>query len=52
MKFYYHLGFELGLGSATRVIGMPITGQIGDHWGLQDATRFQAFLGAATFNLA
>jgi hypothetical protein len=33
-------------------IVMPITGRIGDEWGLQDAMRFQAAIGAATFGLA
>ena len=31
---------------------MPITGRIGDEFGLQDAMRFQAAIGAITFLLA
>jgi hypothetical protein len=31
---------------------MPITGRVADTFGLQDAMRFQALLGAATFLLA
>ena len=42
----------MGLGFAMSAIGMPITGRIGDTWGLQDAMRFQALIGAATFLLA
>jgi FSR family fosmidomycin resistance protein-like MFS transporter len=45
-------GLIMGLGFAMSAIGMPITGRIGDHWGLQDAMRFQAMIGAATFVLA
>ena len=45
-------GLIMGLGFAMSAIGMPITGRIGDEWGLQDAMRFQAVLGAATFVLA
>jgi FSR family fosmidomycin resistance protein-like MFS transporter len=45
-------GLIMGLGFAMSAIGMPITGRIGDEWGLQDAMRFQATIGAATFVLA
>jgi FSR family fosmidomycin resistance protein-like MFS transporter len=45
-------GLIMGLGFAMSAIGMPITGAIGDSWGLQDAMRFQAAIGAATFLLA
>jgi FSR family fosmidomycin resistance protein-like MFS transporter len=45
-------GLIMGLGFAMSAIGMPITGRIGDHWGLQDAMRFQAFIGLITFFLA
>ena len=45
-------GLIMGLGFAMSAIGMPITGRIGDVWGLQDAMRFQALIGAATFVLA
>ena len=45
-------GLIMGLGFAMSAIGMPITGRIGDIWGLQDAMRFQAFLGAMTLILA
>ena len=45
-------GLIMGLGFAMSAIGIPITGYIGDTWGLQDAMRFQAGIGAATFLLA
>lgn len=45
-------GLIMGLGFAMSAIGMPITGRIGDHWGLQDAMRFQALLGAITLIFA
>ncbi len=45
-------GLIMGLGFAMSAIGMPITGRIGDEWGLQDAMRFQAAIGAVTFLLA
>jgi hypothetical protein len=46
------LGLIMGLGFAMSAIGMPITSRIGDEWRLNDAMRFQALLGAATFGLA
>jgi hypothetical protein len=42
----------LGLGFAMSAVGIPITGWIGDLRGIQDAMRFQAIIGAATFALA
>ena len=45
-------GLIMGLGFAMSAIGMPITGRIGDEFGLQDAMRFQAGIGAVTFLLA
>ena len=41
-------GLIMGLGFAMSAIGMPITGWVGDNWGLQDAMRFQALIGIAT----
>ena len=45
-------GLIMGLGFAMSALGMPITGRVADEFGLQDAMRFQALLGAATFALA
>lgn len=45
-------GLIMGLGFAMSALGMPITGRVADHFGLQDAMRFQALIGAATFVLA
>ena len=45
-------GLIMGLGFAMSALGMPITGRIGDEWGLRDAMRFQAAIGAVTFLLA
>ena len=45
-------GLIMGLGFAMSAVGIPITGWIGDQHGLQDAMRFQAVIGAATFVLA
>ena len=45
-------GLIMGLGFAMSALGMPITGRVADELGLQDAMRFQALLGAATFALA
>jgi FSR family fosmidomycin resistance protein-like MFS transporter len=41
-------GLIMGLGFAMSAIGMPITGWVGDQWGLQDAMRFQAGIGLVT----
>lgn len=45
-------GLILGLGFATSAIGVPITGAVADAVGLQDAMRFQALIGLASFGLA
>ncbi|HQY30051.1 MAG TPA: MFS transporter [Thermomicrobiales bacterium] len=45
-------GLIMGLGFAMSAIGIPITGYIGDLHGLQNAMRFQAVIGLATFGLA
>ena len=45
-------GLIMGLGFAMSALGMPITGRVADELGLQDAMRFQALIGAATFALA
>jgi FSR family fosmidomycin resistance protein-like MFS transporter len=45
-------GLIMGLGFAMSAVGIPITGWIGDQNGIQDAMRFQAVIGAATFALA
>jgi FSR family fosmidomycin resistance protein-like MFS transporter len=45
-------GLIMGLGFAMGALGMPITGRVADELGLQDAMRFQALIGAATFALA
>ena len=45
-------GLIMGLGFAMSAVGIPITGWIGDQHGIQDAMRFQAVIGAATFALA
>lgn len=45
-------GLIMGLGFAMSALGMPITGRVADEFGLQDAMRFQALIGAATFALA
>jgi hypothetical protein len=33
-------------------IGIPITGAVADHWGIQNAMRFQALVGASTIVFA
>ena len=45
-------GLIMGLGFAMSAIGMPITGWIGDHYGLQNAMRFQAGVGFVTLLFA
>lgn len=45
-------GLIMGLGFAMSAIGMPITGWVGDRWGLQDAMRFQAAVGVVTLVFA
>jgi FSR family fosmidomycin resistance protein-like MFS transporter len=42
-------GLIMGLGFTVSAVGIPITGKVGDAFGLQDAMRFQALIGAATF---
>lgn len=41
-------GLILGLGFTMSAIGVPITGSVADAWGLQNAMRFQALIGAMT----
>jgi FSR family fosmidomycin resistance protein-like MFS transporter len=45
-------GLIMGLGFTMSAIGIPITGAVGDEWGLQNAMRFQAGLGALTIVFA
>lgn len=41
-------GLVLGLGFAFSAIGVPVTGAIADHWGIQNAMRGQAVIGLAS----
>ena len=45
-------GLIMGLGFTMSAIGIPITGRVADNWGLQNAMRFQALIGAATIVFA
>jgi FSR family fosmidomycin resistance protein-like MFS transporter len=45
-------GLVLGLGFATSAVGVPITGAIADHWGIQNAMRGQAIIGLASVAVA
>ena len=45
-------GLILGLGFVTGAIGAPVTGAMGDAWGLQAAMRFQAVVMVATLAIA
>jgi FSR family fosmidomycin resistance protein-like MFS transporter len=45
-------GLIMGLGFTMSAIGIPITGAVGDAWGIQNAMRFQAIVGAATIVFA
>ncbi len=45
-------GLVLGLGFAFSAIGVPITGAVADHWGIQNAMRGQAIIGLASIGIA
>ena len=45
-------GLIMGLGFTMSAIGIPITGAVADQWGIQNAMRFQALVGAATIIFA
>lgn len=45
-------GLVLGLGFACSAIGVPITGAIADHWGIQNAMRGQAVIGLTSVAVA
>lgn len=45
-------GLIMGLGFTMSAIGVPITGAVADHWGIQNAMRGQALIGAATLVMA
>jgi FSR family fosmidomycin resistance protein-like MFS transporter len=45
-------GLIMGLGFTMSAIGVPITGAVADAWGIQNAMRFQAVVGAATIVFA
>jgi FSR family fosmidomycin resistance protein-like MFS transporter len=45
-------GLIMGLGFTMSAIGVPITGAVADEWGIQNAMRFQALVGAATIVFA
>jgi hypothetical protein len=42
----------MGLGFTMSAIGIPITGAVADTWGIQNAMRFQALIGATTIVFA
>jgi FSR family fosmidomycin resistance protein-like MFS transporter len=45
-------GLVLGLGFAFSAVGVPITGAIADHWGIQNAMRGQAIIGLVSIAVA
>ncbi len=45
-------GLIMGLGFTMSAIGIPITGAVADEWGIQNAMRFQAAIGATTIIFA
>jgi FSR family fosmidomycin resistance protein-like MFS transporter len=45
-------GLIMGLGFTMSAIGIPITGAVADAWGIQNAMRFQALIGATTIIFA
>ena len=45
-------GLVLGLGFAFAAVGVPVTGAVADHWGIQNAMRGQAIIGLASVAVA